>query len=195
MILLIIMFPPQILNPQISLEDLMAIYGSLKSRGIKLVKLSPENGMITEYSVPTTKAFPDNITASPDGNLWFTEFYTNKIGNISPSTDIITEYNIPIANAGPAGIAMGPDGNLWFTESSINKIGEISPITSVITEYDIPVADAGPTGITAGPDGNLWFTEEIGNIGEISPKTEWLQNTMLSYFSYSSWPSRYNCRA
>jgi streptogramin lyase len=62
----------------------------------------------------------------PDGNLWFTEYWGNKIGRITP-TGTITEFPIPTKGAGSVGIALGPDGNLWFTEFATNKIGRVTP--------------------------------------------------------------------
>jgi hypothetical protein len=38
----------------------------------------------TEYPVPTAASLPDEITAGPDGNLWFTEYSNaNKIGKLT----------------------------------------------------------------------------------------------------------------
>ncbi|HEY6539886.1 MAG TPA: protein kinase [Ktedonobacteraceae bacterium] len=135
-------------------------------------------GVITEFSLPTAKSGPADITAGPDGNLWFTEGSLfsnghaesggNKIGRISPN-GIVTEFPIPTSVSEPQGITTGPDGNLWFTELYGNKIGRISP-GGTITEFPHPEANSSPIGITAGPDGNLWFTEAGGNkIGRISP--------------------------
>jgi hypothetical protein len=67
----------------------------------------------------------DEITAGPDGNLWFTESRANKIGRITPS-GTIDEFPVPTAKSLPFGITAGPDGNLWFTESKANKIGRIT---------------------------------------------------------------------
>lgn len=38
---------------------------------------------ITEFAIPTANSGSDEITAGPDGNLWFTERGTNKIGRIT----------------------------------------------------------------------------------------------------------------
>jgi streptogramin lyase len=139
----------------------------------KIGKISPTNGSVTEYNIPTANARPyDGITAGTDGNLWFTEPQGNKIARISLSTGEITEYEVPTANAGPYGIAAGSDGNLWFTELNSNKISKLSPATGEITGYALPTDNVGPYGIAAGPDGNLWFTESTQNkIGYISPAT------------------------
>ncbi len=114
-----------------------------------------------EFTIPTANSSPAGIITGPDGNLWFTEHATNKIGRISPA-GVITEFSIPTANSVPEGITAGPDGNLWFTETNANKIGRITP-AGAFMEFSIPTANSEPFAITAGPDGNLWFTEFAGN--------------------------------
>ncbi len=125
---------------------------------------------------------PQGIVTGPDGNLWFTERYANKIGRITPD-GAITEYPVPTAYSDPLGITAGPDGNLWFTAPGVgppgcsgSRIGRIT-LDGVITEYPLPWASdphsttqgSCPRGITAGPDGNLWFAEYTGNaIGRIT---------------------------
>jgi len=124
-------------------------------------------GTIHEFEVPTASSTPNGIAAGSDGNLWFTEYTTNKIGRITPA-GVITEFNVPTANSAPRQIAAGPDGNLWFTEFSSNKIGKITT-SGVVTEYNVPTANSGPRGIVAGPDGNIWFTEfNSGKIAKIT---------------------------
>ena len=46
------------------------------------------SGTITEYPIPTSNSNPYAITAGPDGNLWFTELYGNKIRKITPGGTI-----------------------------------------------------------------------------------------------------------
>ena len=77
--------------------------------------------------IPTAGSYPHDITAGPDGNLWFTEYSGNKIGRIT-TAGAITEFTIPTAASSPVGITAGPDGNLWFTEYSGNKIGQVTQI-------------------------------------------------------------------
>jgi len=82
------------------------------------------SGKITEFPIPTGCSQPIEITAGPDGNLWFTEYCSNKIGRISMS-GTITEFTVPGFST-PWGIAVGPDSNLWFTETYPNQIGRIT---------------------------------------------------------------------
>ena len=116
---------------------------------------------LKEFPVPTANSVPIGITTGPDGNLWFTEFDTNKIGKITTAGKV-TEYPIPTASSFPLGITTGPDGNLWFTEQRGNKIGQITP-SGAVTEYALPTANSQPAGIAPGPYRNVWFTEDHAN--------------------------------
>jgi hypothetical protein len=50
----------------------------------KIARLSPSNGIVTEYTVPTPDCQPSAITTGPDGNIWFTEDRASKIGRFTP---------------------------------------------------------------------------------------------------------------
>jgi hypothetical protein len=74
-----------------------------------------------EFPVPTQNSDLIDITAGPDGNLWFTEALANRIGQITPDGTII-EFTIPTANSFPSSITAGPDGNVWFMSSRSRMI-------------------------------------------------------------------------
>jgi hypothetical protein len=72
------------------------------------------------------------IAAGPDGNLWFAEYFGNRIGRITPA-GVVTEFSAGISpGSGLGAITAGPDGNLWFTELSGNRIGRIGAGVDVI---------------------------------------------------------------
>src|SRR5207244_11948852 len=115
-------------------------------------------GVVTYFGVMTPG--PWNITAGPDGNLWFTEHLSTRIGRITPD-GVITQFGTGIfGGAFSRGITAGPDGNLWFTvfpystlSSGGPGIGRITP-SGVVTEFSTGLStNAYPMGITAGPDG------------------------------------------
>jgi len=145
-------------------------------------------GAVTYFPVPTEPRQGSNesmgsglfgLTAGPDGNMWFTGFYQDVIGNVTPS-GVVTLYRVPLANSRPYGITAGVDGNLWFTLDAANGIGRITP-DGVITLFPIPTpgvdgitvntSDCVMCGylITAGPQDSLWFTIPAANmIGRIT---------------------------
>jgi DNA-binding beta-propeller fold protein YncE len=87
------------------------------------VALGAPLGQTSDFATPTASSSPRGIAVGPDGNLWFTEWGVNKIGEINPVTHLISEFATPTASSGPSGIAVGPDGNLWFTESNVARVG------------------------------------------------------------------------
>jgi streptogramin lyase len=131
---------------------------------------------ITEFVPLTLANAPGDITAGPDGNLWFTEEgVLPGIGRITTS-GTITEYTAGLTSGfsllmTPKGITEGPDGNLWFTEQGAiaDGVARLDPGTGSVVEYPLS-ASADPTAITTGSDGNLWFLERgATKIGRITP--------------------------
>jgi virginiamycin B lyase len=113
-------------------------------------------------------SFPSGIAAGPDGNVWFTENVSNRIGQITHQ-GAISEFSIS-PGSNPNGIALGSDGNLWFAETNANKIGVMTAAGVLSAEYAIPTANSDTRFITEGPDGNVWFTETVANkVGRITP--------------------------
>src|SRR5436190_4134621 len=120
--------------------------------------------VVTEFPLATAGSLPGEIALGGDGNFWFTEFGSDRIGRITPA-GVITDFAL-VAGRGPTGIAAGPDGLIYFTEQSADRIGQINPlagsaaaIQASIVEFAVPGAGSAPTDIAAGPDGALWFTE------------------------------------
>ena len=93
-------------------------------------------------SSPSLRAPVPKDRGGPDGNLWFTELASDKIGMINPTTHAITEFPVPTANAYPRGITAGPDGNLWFAEDQAGQVGMINPTTHAISEFALPTRSA-----------------------------------------------------
>jgi virginiamycin B lyase len=103
---------------------LTAIVVSVGLLGLSTAPVWAAAGTVTEFPIPT-KGTPFDITAGPDGNLWFADPGGNKIGRITTG-GAITEFPTPTASSFPVGITTGPDGSLWFTEEDVSKIGRIS---------------------------------------------------------------------
>jgi streptogramin lyase len=111
---------------------------------------------------------PVDITAGPDGKLWFTQQgLLPAVGSIT-TDGVIEQHPVGLLQA-PGEIVAGPDGALWFTERGLTEqIGRIDPADGDITYTSLdPGTD--PTGITAGKDGALYFgMRGVAKIGRIT---------------------------
>ncbi len=132
--------------------------------------LNLANDTITEYPALFFSSDPRivQITAGPDGNIWFTEPDLNEVGLFDTSTGIISQFTMPLPDTQPQGIVVGADDNIWFTEGGLNQLGSINPYTHVLTQYAYEAHsysnnDQGE-GITAGPNNTLWFVESQNNV-------------------------------
>src|SRR6266849_6210827 len=110
---------------------------------------------------PRAPAFPAPfaIAFGPDGNMWFTEFGSNRIGRVTLSGDV-TFFDLRPRGI-PQRLTAGPDEALWFTEHAGNRIARITPLGTV-TEFALP-GPGDPGGIAIGPDRHVYFTESRGN--------------------------------
>ncbi len=137
---------------------------SMLSRGTATANANPN---LKWFGIPTQFSWPEYITNGPDGNLWFTEFYTDKVARITPQGRV-TEFSLP-ANNDVEAIVTGPDGNLWITEPGANRIGRMTPNGS-FTSFAVNGSNPSPRGICVGPDGDLWFAEYYDDhLGRITP--------------------------
>ena len=123
---------------------------------------------LSEFPGVTPQSGATDITTGPDGRLWFTEYFADRIGIVSSTTHQITEIPLPSTITGPAGITGGSDGDVWFAANQ--GFGVINPSTHSVILISSSVF---PGELTAGPDGNIWFGERGagGMVGEISPTT------------------------
>jgi RHS repeat-associated protein len=143
-----------------------ALASQVEGRNPLLFYQLNEPSYFTQWSAP---GGPQGIVAGPNGNLWFTQYSGNEIGEITTAGAVTEPGSSLPSGAEPKGIAVASDGALWFTEYGIGKIGRITTSGSV-TQYATPTSGSQPAAITPGPDGALWFTEAgAQNIGRISP--------------------------
>ena len=107
------------------------------------------------------------ITVAPNGTVWVTEIFADRIARLTPTASgphDLVEFPTPV-DATPLDIAAAPDGNVWFTQ---NLRGNIARITQdgVVTEASkaIDFADPkrpDPVGITIGANGDPWYAESL----------------------------------
>jgi virginiamycin B lyase len=83
---------------------------------------------VTEF--PLTNVGPQDIAASPDGTVWFTQTTKGNIARITENPDevgiTITEGKV-VKNSEPFGITVRPNGDPWYAMLAANKIARLTP--------------------------------------------------------------------
>src|SRR5450755_2635061 len=98
---------------------------ALSAVSVNAAAQSGAHSNLTVFPTLSGTGFYSDITAGPDGALWFTEKNGNNIGRISTG-GVVTEYPVPTPDSELFAITPGPDGALWFTEYQAGKIGRIT---------------------------------------------------------------------
>lgn len=134
--------------------------------------------IISEVTLPQIQygieSRPLNIIVGKDGNLYFTEQYSGKIGKLNPSSILreITEWSIPssslMGNSEPWDLNYTSGGEIFFTDYRQNKIIKLSTLSNQIAQWDIPTPNSGPKGIFVTSSNKIWFTEFLtGKIAKL----------------------------
>lgn len=133
------------------------------STGQSRIGRSSTNGVVDEFFAGMSAGTQlGDITAGPDGALWFTEVDGRRIGRIT-TAGIISERPAT-ATGTPDDIIAGPDGNLWFTVHAANG----SWLARMTPSGDVREFKAGVTtgsdfrDIATGPDGTIWLSVANG---------------------------------
>ncbi len=132
---------------------------------------APAASTITEFHVSNV-GVPQGITAGPDGNLWFTEFYDDVAGRIT-TMGTSTLFTLNTQNSATY-ITNGPDGALWLTllndvgGSTTNQIGRLTT-TGKLSTFTVPKASY-IWDITTGSDKNLYFTDGASRVWRVTTK-------------------------
>lgn len=98
--------------------------------GSGIAKSTP---FVKEYSIPTVCTNPLAIVTDYDGNVWFAETNTGKLGKFDPTTESFSEFNNPSWPKGGRsmmwGIDYSPDGSVWYTDEAYDSLWKFSPDT------------------------------------------------------------------
>ncbi len=152
-------------------------------------------GCHRRYVLPQGLRSPAHLALAPDGFVWFTEFWGNRISRLDPNTGAIVELPLPppivrvgpgtYAGSGPWELFFDATGDLWVTESFDGTVTRVRP--SLMTTNNCTVLDAnlknpcveevfvGSDGydeqyvhsVTPGTGGRVWFTHDVG-VGYVS---------------------------
>ena len=124
------------------------------------------------WPLPTPGSRPHDPLATPDGALWWSGQFANRLGRLDPKTGEMKEYPIPV-HAGPHGLINDRDGNIWYGGNWGGHIGELIVKTGEWKQYQMPDPKArDPHTPLFDKNGILWFSVQNGGfMGRLDPKT------------------------
>jgi len=131
----------------------------------------PVQVKFTQWNTPTPGSRPHDPLATPDGALWWSGQFANRLGRLDPKTGEMKEYPIPV-RGGPHGLIDDKDGNIWYAGNWGAHIGKLDVKTGEYKIYPMPDPKArDPHTPLFDKDGILWFSVQNGGyMGRLDPK-------------------------
>jgi streptogramin lyase len=128
----------------------------------------------SESAFATFSIRPGDIAIGSDGNLWFPEVGTNRVGRLTTS-GLLAEFAVSGASTLGRAIVAGPDGKLWVVGFAPDASTHVWTVTTSGLSSQVgtlsdrpPVIGFLPSGMAVGPDRNVWITN-ISEIVRLSP--------------------------
>jgi streptogramin lyase len=143
----------------------------------------PVAGCHVRYPLPRPTSSPAHLVLDADGNIWFTEFWANRIGRLDPDDGTFVELPLPapivrqgpgiFAGSGPWEIDIDADGMLWVSETFDATVDRVDP--SIMASADCTALDTNGENPcvrqmfvgTDGYDGRELHTTTVGNDGRV----------------------------
>jgi virginiamycin B lyase len=126
-------------------------------------------GKISEWPVPTPK-FARDPAPGPDGNIYVSVMFGNKIARFDPRTKTFKEWDLP-EGARPHGLLVDREGQVWYTGNGNGTIGHLDPATGKVVEHRAP-SGGDPHTLVIDDKGTIWFTVQGGHrIGRLDRAT------------------------
>ncbi len=124
------------------------------------------------WPVPTPGSRPHDPLATPDGALWWSGQFANRLGRLDPKTGEMKEYPIPV-KGGPHGLINDKDGNIWYGGNWGGHVGKLDVKTGEYKIYQMPDPKArDPHTPLFDKNGILWFSVQNGGfMGRLDPAT------------------------
>jgi streptogramin lyase len=98
--------------------------------------------IVTEYDLPRKDAQPHDVVVDADGQVWYSDFGAQFVGELDPKTGKATDYAVPVLKPeqpkGGLDLELAPDGNLWLSMMYQAGIASIDRKTKAVRAFGIP---------------------------------------------------------
>ncbi len=150
------------------------------------VEHSPDPGFggrevveFTEYVVPEG-SFPDQISVDPDGVVWFSDPWRDRLYSFEPVGETFGYFPTTGAS-GPDGMIVGTAERVWTGMYFSGGLGVLDKTSGDFAEFDPPYGGAAMAIPVETSDGRVWVTDHQSNrISEFDPATgAWVKSIVM----------------
>jgi len=125
--------------------------------------------------VPTSESGPSALLLDDNGNMWFAEALSGKIGVVDSKTFEITEFTPDTPLDEPFALLFDKSGSLWIAEHIGPVITKFDPVLETFDHVKAPNPESLPFGMAIDKYDNIWFGQHvIDELGVYDPYNDQL---------------------
>jgi len=131
--------------------------------GNQIGKVDGKTKKVTQWTVPTNKAFPRRMEIAPDGIVWVGEFTAGKMARFDPATQTFQEYPLPGPAPTPYAMGFDADGYLWYDSHWMDSLARFDTKTGQVIEYPFPHSEVAMREFFRDSQGRMWYGSNPNN--------------------------------
>jgi len=125
--------------------------------------------------LPTSESGPSALLLDDNGNMWFAEALSGRIGVVDSKTFEITEFAPDTPLDEPFALLFDKSGSLWIAEHIGPGITKFDPVLETFDHVNIPNPESLPFGMAIDKYDNIWFGQHvIDELGVYDPYNDQL---------------------
>ena len=125
--------------------------------------------------LPTSESGPSALLLDDNGNMWFAEALSGRIGVVDSKTFEITEFAPDTPLDEPFALLFDKSGSLWIAEHIGPGITKFDPILETFDHVKAPNPESLPFGMAIDKYDNIWFGQHvIDELGVYDPYNDQL---------------------
>ena len=125
--------------------------------------------------LPTSESGPSALLLDDNGNMWFAEALSGKIGVVDSKTFEITEFAPDTPLDEPFALLFDKSGSLWIAEHIGPGITKFDPVLETFDHVNVPNPESLPFGMAIDKYDNIWFGQHvIDELGVYDPYNDQL---------------------
>jgi len=125
--------------------------------------------------LPTSESGPSALLLDDNGNIWFAEALSGRIGVVDSKTFEITEFASDTPLSEPFALLFDKSGSLWIAEHVGPGITKFDPILETFDQVKAPNPESLPFGMAIDKYDNIWFGQHvIDELGVYDPYNDQL---------------------
>lgn len=111
--------------------------------------------------LPTSESGPSALLLDDNGNMWFAEALSGRIGVVDSKTFEITEFAPDTPLDEPFALLFDKSGSLWIAEHTGPGITKFDPILETFDHVKAPNPESLPFGMAIDKYDNIWFGQHV----------------------------------